>query len=257
MRRSLVAFAVGALAGCGFLVDTGGLAGEGAAQDAGAEGARVVEPALDASAPLEASTQRFCDRAPHAFCADFEGAVFRDGWTSDSQELGGALSLVNPTPAHPTQALLAKMPRRETAKGSAALRKTFDIPWRRVVMNFDVYVERPLFLTGDRNAGLVCFAFYAGSQLGGLCVSVAGDYVAFGVDKPPLRYDTWLHATFDVDPIGKLARAEIDGVVFQSHFSPPATGEAQRMEIELGVLGYNVPAPAFAVTYDDITIDLP
>lgn len=256
MRRSLAGFAVGALAGCGFLVDTGGLAGEGAAQDAGSD-ARTVEPATDAAAPPDAAAGRFCDRAPHAFCADFDGDALREGWTSDSEEVGGTLSLVNPTATHPSRALLAKMPRRETAKGYASLGKTLDIAWRRVVMSFDVYVERPAFLAGDSNAGLICFAFYAGSEADGTCMSVASEYVGFGVDKPPLRYDSWLHATFDVDPIAKIARAEVDGVVFEGPVSVPASGGAQRIEIQLGVLGYNVPAPAFAATYDDITIDLP
>ena len=124
-------------------------------------------------------------------------------------------------------------------------------------MDFDVFLEQPAFMAADSNAGLFCAGFYAGTNEDGTCMSVAPTYTIFTGNGPAFPTERWVHVRYDVDPQAKVGAMEVNGAPFaKGPFTLPAGSGAPRMLVQVGVLGYNVPAPAFSATFDNVTIEL-
>lgn len=256
MVRSVVVAGCFGVSACVLLTDTSGLST--GAIGTGAEPSDAAPSGADGGGgEASAANVRFCERAAHTFCADFDRpSLLEEGWTTAAVTSGELLP--SPRPLSPPGALLVKLPRRDTRQLQQIVVKDFVRPWQRVIVEHDLFLEAPDFLSGDSTAGLFCADFFAGDVLeGGLCVGRGRDLTAATIDGPPFAANEWIHARYDIDPSTKSAMVKIGDVVLTPTFDlSNGTGEP-RISVMFGVLGYNVPSPAFAVHLDNITIDLP
>ena len=272
---------VAAVGGCSLLTDLGDLAG-GPASDAGAD-ATTLDGATDAAAEAapvpDADADAGADAAPdadagtdafvapgfcathpgHAFCLDFDDGGLPGDWTQ-SVSLG-SVTWTTGTTLSPPGALRSTVPRRPTNKEYAELRKRVSDGLRRVVVEFDFYVEPPMWQAGDINAGVFDIGLYSSTLNTGVATSVGEQYVTIGNPGTPLsgtklRFGTWLHAKYDLDPAGTFD-ATLDGAPFHQTVAALDAGTSPSTHVILGVDGYNAPAPEFIVYYDNILVDLP
>src|SRR5262249_1097196 len=98
-------------------------------------------PGLNGSA-RDVAVPRFCASSLHAFCADFDGPGLKDGWSESTEELGGALAAIEGAHGSSSRSLVATLARREAETGRVQLRKVLETPWRKVVVAFDLFVEK-------------------------------------------------------------------------------------------------------------------
>ena len=265
-RRGMVARAwlidaFGLLTSCAFFLDTGSLSG--GARPAGDAGPDAPAPTMDAGAPLDADVDadaaplpRFCARAPHTFCADFDGSTLDEGFTDKQEELGGALSRVTWPGLDGSQSLLATMPRRATAKGYASISVRSGGAWRRQHVEADLYVEPPAFEAGDSNFGIFCVGYYLGATEDGACISVGANYFTLAKDSStPFPTGRWVHAVMDFDPGARRVTGKVDTIELDGTFGTPTSGGAPSSVFQIGVLGYNAPSPEARVHIDNFTVD--
>ena len=143
----------------------------------------------------------------------------------------------------------------------ATISKAFSV-WRRIVVDVDVYLVQPAWQRSDVNSGIFTMGLYSDATTDGVAMSVGAGYVTFGVpggkssNGAPFPVDQWVHLHVDLDPAGTFS-AIVGTEAFQQTF-PALDGTSNpRMFVNIGVSGYNKPAPAFDVSYDNLTIDLP
>lgn len=206
----------------------------------------------------DASTERFCLVAPHAFCADFDNGGLREGWTGEQIDPPGSLSLSTTRSTSPPTAFVAMMPRRPTKLARAALQKTFPGPFRRMVVEFDTYLDPPDWASdgSDINGSLIDITFSSNTNSKALYIIVGKDYSRVGSEtRSPLPTGTWLHVTMDVDPTNEV-NVVVGTEHYRSAFAAPSAGALETL-ISLGVIGFNAPAPLFQVYYDNVSVDFP
>jgi hypothetical protein len=152
---------------------------------------------------------------------------------------------------------LVKLPERttQTGKFSQVVGKQFMRSWQRIVVEHELYLESPTFRDGDSTTGHICIGFNSNDLNGGICAGRGPGLTAVGVDGPPFPVDTWIHCRYDVDPATKQATIDLGPVHLVTPFDLTPPNGDQRVTVSLGVLGYNVPAPAFAAHFDNVTID--
>ncbi len=259
VARAWLIGAFGLLPSCAFFLDTGSLSGGARpAGDAGQD-AQVT----DAGAPLDAAADadaaplpRFCARAPHAFCADFEGATADEGFSEKAEELGGALTLTSWPGLDGSRSLLATMPRRATAKGYTSLTARLDGAWRRQRVEADLFIEAPTFEAGDVNFGIFCSGYYLGATEDGACISIGAAYFTFAKDGAALFPTArWVHIAMDFDPSAGHVTGKVDTVEIDGAFTTPTSGGSPSTVFQIGVLGYNAPSPEARVHVDNFTVD--
>ncbi len=92
----------------------------------------------------------------HAFCADFEGADPFGAWTQRLVDFGTTGEVSTTRARSPSHSFFAMLPPRaaSTPDVGAVLEKRFPGPWRRIVVELDVYEEQPAWSAGDVNAAL-------------------------------------------------------------------------------------------------------
>jgi hypothetical protein len=251
-----IAFALG---GCLFYPDIGELSGSGSPTVDGG-----VDAPGDSPSPADAKADagRFCTSAPHAFCADFDQGALADGWDDTYQDFNSTLVLSTKRALSAPGSASITMPRRESGASAAyaTLIKRFT-GWKRIVIDFDAYIEAPTFLSGDVNSGMLTIESYSEpNQNVGIAVSVGEVYTTVGnpgtaSNGAPLSWDRWFHVHFDVTPT-KSFSAVIDGQAFAGTWSA-TMGTDPKTIIGIGVAGYNKPAPEFRFYYDNVTIDFP
>jgi hypothetical protein len=256
--------------GCSLTTDLSGFSGQEPPQvsspesgsDASADGTiPTPEGGADAT-PADAAT-RFCIPGAHAFCDDFDVGAPLATWEGKAVDSKGTVSVSTQRAKSAPGALLTTMARRAASDPyalSAAFKKFPGA--RRIVVEFDMFLETPSFVDGDINAGIVSI-YISSSTVGNaqIALSVGKGYTTFGnpgapVNGDPLTGDTWLHARFDFDPSGKVT-GSIGSVTWQQTFPAYVVGTNPETRLDLGVNGYNQPAPEFRVFYDNVTIDFP
>ena len=266
--RSVFTFSCAVLAatGCTLLVSTENLAGTGEPTEAGAvDGSSAgadaeagrIEP--DASPPArDAEAGSPCTGSVHAFCDDFDRASPpATGWTFGRVDPGSELSLREDRSRSAPKALFARNARRPASAGVATyatVNKNILGPWRRFVAEFDMYLVAPMWMAGDINAGVVCFGFRSSSDGKEACVSInEASITAGGVTGPAFPLDAWVHVTLDVSPAGGSVTIGAASTAFV--FAPGTPSGETSAYIEIGILGYNQPAPEYQAYYDNLTFD--
>ena len=108
----------------------------------------------------------FCAGTMHAFCADFEDADPFAAWTQKYVDLGttGTLSTTHAT--SPSHSFFATTPARaaSTPNVGAVLEQRFSRPWRRIVVELDIYEDQPAWTAGDVNAGILSVETQSGTN---------------------------------------------------------------------------------------------
>jgi hypothetical protein len=256
-----------ALGACSLLTDLSGYSEDaGAPADAStdADGGTTAPPdgatGTDAAATPDAA--RFCVPNAHTFCADFEDGDVMTGWSRNEIAPEGSLSASTARFVSPSHALLTTMDRRaaDAPPAYAQLTKTFD-GWHKVAIDLDLFVEPPAWQLGDVNSGFFVVFFYADGVEFGVAMSLGELYITFGTpassspqDNKPLPFGSWVHLHAVVSP--SALDATVGSVPFTSSWSPPAAAANARMSVQLGIAGYNRPAPAFRAFYDNVTVDI-
>jgi hypothetical protein len=92
--------------------------------------------------------------------------------------------------------------------------KFFEGPWRRVVLDFEVYVPHPSFAAGDVNFGVLGITFRSAGAVQDTALSVSAGGTAVGATSagtylgtkngPALPWDMWVHVHADVTPGGPI-----------------------------------------------------
>jgi hypothetical protein len=203
----------------------------------------------------------FCRGNEHAFCADFDEGALLDGWSSATRADAGDLALSTAQAKSRPLSLLSTILRRSSDGEQSMLNKTFPGPFRRTIVEFDMYFEQADWAADDVNAAL--FSFYFSSKTGGKDVYLiaAKDYSNFGrvgnaANGAALTTNTWIHAKFDLDP-GSQFVADVAGQHYQVTPTPFTAGDQPEMTLSLGVNGFNTPAPTLTAYYDNVTVDFP
>lgn len=258
MRHVLVPLAMGPFVACLYYPDVGDLSGSGSSTiDAAA--ADAPKDSLASSDAADAG--RFCLTGAHAFCADFDDGSVSAGWSDLQLDFGGTITPSTTRFVSPSFSAAVKMPRRAVSDpiSYVTMNKLFS-GWAHIVVDFDVYIEAPSWITGDVNSGIVSLFFYSDGLDKGISVSCGKDYTTIGTPAGQLNggampSDRWFHVHFDVDP-SKGTKATIDGQAYNDAWSAsPSANPTTR--IAVGVSGYNQPAPEFRINYDNVTVDFP
>lgn len=218
--------------------------------ESGTDGARP-----DASGP-------FCVPGAHAFCEDFDTITSVPTWDGRSLDAKGAISLSTLRAMSPPRSFLSTMERRSGADpyAQATIHKSF-AGWRRVIVELDIFVEAPAFAPGDINSGILSMFLASSSGTAGFALSIGDGYTTLGIPEkfvggPSLLYDAWRHARFDIDPAGTVS-GSIGQVTWNGTFPAATAGGDPATIVEIGVNGYNQPAPPYRVFYDNLTVDFP
>lgn len=253
-----------ALGACSLFVDTSGfatgdvivLSEAGAAEAASAVDVDGGASGGDATTTGEAGASP-CGTA-HAFCADFEGPKYQAGWDSIDDDVPGGILDTGVGAFESGKGLRAFLPRRDAVKGYATLGKHIQTPLRRVVVDFDMKLDAVLTQPSDNTVGLICVALYAGSTQGGVCLGVGPGFSPFGVTNgPTLDTGRWVHGHVELDPASQTATALVGGKSYSSTWTRPTGTGTQQVFVQLGALGYNLPAPAVGVAFDNVVVDFP
>jgi hypothetical protein len=204
------------LAACSLVTNFGDLA-SGGPVDAGAGGTDAATDApADAVVPedapadglVESAPAPFCSGRSHAFCADFDEGSLLDGWTRMQVD---PLGTIEPSTLHfvsPKTSFHSFLPRRAAGdKEDAVLVKDLPGAWKHTLFDFDMFLARPDFQTGDINAAFLQLTF-AGSGTG----SGQTFYIPIGdgysqvtgpgmiIQLSEAHYDELVHFHLDVRP---------------------------------------------------------
>lgn len=213
IRAKIVAAAVPVafFFGCSLTTDFTGLAGPSPATTPQGGTYEGGVGALDAGADaLVEATTRFCVAGVHAFCDDFDLGAPLASWDRQYVDPKGALSVSTLRAKSAPGSLLSTRARRAALDPRAQATVDKQFPGvRRIIVEFDVFLETPVFASGDINSGIVGILFNSTGSKAPLALSAGKTYTALGipgtsVTGAPLTGDTWLHARFDFDPAGTV-----------------------------------------------------
>jgi hypothetical protein len=221
--------------------------------------------------PLLVDAGRFCERDAHTFCADFDDKDAGGAWTTVSAPDPGTLDLAEPRSRSAPHAARAQDPRRAAGVyRHVSLLKNLPHVWTRTVVEFDVFVASLLAAEGDSTAGLVALNFKSQdkTKYQGVAFSLAAPLSAFGVlsaladggpwvtatNLPAIAFDRWIHLTLDVTPGGAVT-VHAGDVTATLMLPALAAGPQPSVELEVGIIGFNAPAPAFDLSVDNVTVD--
>jgi hypothetical protein len=234
-------------------------------EDYQSNGTDASTDVVTVDAPIDvnkADSGSFCGASTHAFCSDFELPNVNDGWSSKQTTSSGTVSLSTDLSTSPSHSMLAVMPRRaaNAPAAYALLRQDFAV-WHRIVVEFDFFARAPAWQTNDVNSGVFVLFYYSSATPGeGLSLSMGQGYTTLSAPNnmqlsgATLPTEAWQHARIDMDPIGKVD-ATFGTVHFTGAFPPIPTGTSPKMSLQLGISGYNQPAPEFRIYYDNVTVD--
>lgn len=274
MRRSLIlvgAFAVTAAACFPSLegLSSGGTSGDASIDfDASATDASIDQVVPPDGAPVGADgpTNTFCIPGAHAFCDDFEGGPLLSNWDAVTIDLGGKVELSTTRAFAGKRSLFTTLPRRGNVDTyyAATVRRSRSGKWSRAIINMEVWVEPVVWQAGDVNSGVLAVAFESNGPSKGIALSLDRTGTTLGVDDetlpqgPVFPEGRWVHVMLDIDPSSSV-ELKVDGTTHakKNLAAPWMAGGSPSLRLELGVNGYNDPAPEYAFYYDNVTVDLP
>jgi hypothetical protein len=242
----------------------GGPTADGAGPGDGGDGGGSTEGGTTSEAGAEGGTSP-CSQ-PHTLCADFDVGAYDKGWKRQTITGGGTLAL-DDRALSPPHSLRATQPRRQAGASGTVSELNVNVggAWRRVVVEADLFLTTPAWQADDVNFALIHIGLYSAQNSGTvLFVTPGGCFGTIEHLSEPARnvlldavpYDRWVHVVVDFDPGGTI-HYQIDGKSFDRTFAAVTFGPAPAMEVDLGVLDYNSPAPAIDLRWDNVTIDLP
>ncbi|MFO0667124.1 MAG: hypothetical protein U0174_24440 [Polyangiaceae bacterium] len=249
-----------ALSGCGLFPDLTHLSG-------GSPGADGGPPDFDA--PFDSATVGDVNgrpgspcSTPHDFCDDFDSSDNPIAkWTDQTVDAKGSINTTANAQSSP-RAVEMHMARRsaDNPDAYAIISKRFD-GWRPMRVEYDMFLKQPSWQPDDVNAGFFHVDFVGTSPTTrDITISVGSNYKSVGgsVQVPghsPLPTDTWVHFRFDIDPLKGRVAALVGNDEVTGTWSAFAVPSSASTVVSIGVLGYNEPAPAFDVIYDNVTVD--
>ena len=218
--------------------------------------------AKDAAPSLDGGFR--CQPGAALFCDDFEAGELLETWTFRQTQFGGKAEHSTGKAQSGSRSLFASLPRRGNLNTNyaASVSKRMPGAWRHVKVNLDVWLDPVSWQAGDINSGILAFAYNSDTQSHGIALSIDKDSTTLGVgqdSRPPgadFPEGKWVHLTLDADPESAV-ELRMDGVVIgQGTANGWAAGANPDMTLQLGVLGYNDPAPEYAVYYDNVVVEL-
>jgi hypothetical protein len=256
--------------GCSFVVSTSGLSGGSASVQRDPDAASFTDaPATrtgtDDGGPDAADGRPFCATSSHAACLDFDEEVEAgtNGW-APWEGTGPLVRVVDRFKSAPASLELS-LPALPSGSSStyATIVKTFAGPWRRVVVEFDIYLDPPAWAPGDSAAGFLCIGYKSSSGNPGIRSSFnQGETVAevpSGYTPPgkPLPTGDWVHVKADLDPAGSFTESIGNDITLTRSFAPVTAGANPSLVVDVGFNDYNTPLPAFTAWIDNVTVDFP
>ena len=182
------------------------------------------------------------------------------GWTRQGVDAKAAIELSTAHYTSPTSSFHASIARRAASDlENAFLGKDLTGPWKRLVVAFDVRIERPAWQSGDSNAAFVAVFFDGTGPTNQLYFPVGDGYAQLtgpGIDIPidPTPLDRFFRVRLDIEP-GVGVSVEVNGKKYQAKLSAFVGGPGLKTVVNLGITGYNAPVPAFSALYDNVVID--
>jgi hypothetical protein len=220
----------------------------------------------DAVAGADAGGDRFCAGSKHSFCADFDdptpdGGLLTGGWDQVQKARGGLVEISTEHPRSGARSLKATMPRETTTGAIAALARIFP-GWRHVVLDFDLYIEKPSWQVDDVNIGIATVGFYSTSGQQEMDLAFAQQYSAYALgtagqdqNRPALPSDVWIHAHFDVQA-GGSATARVGTLDYAVTGSSVSPGGSPSTYVFMGLSGFNAPSPDVVAYFDNVVVDV-
>lgn len=236
----------------------------GALQDAFTDGAVESSSGSDAAAPADVSVTAPC-AGGHAFCVDFDQStdVLGGAWDAQRVDTNGQATVSSARALSLPNALELRMDRRSSTAPDAyaVVEKTFGGKLRRMLLEYDMYFEPTTWQAGDINSGFLVISFAGTNQ--DVTFSIGEDY--FGMQSPggtssgngAFPFGEWVHVRVDVDPVGGRLSASIGKGQLTKTWQGRSPDSGTGMFLSLGISGYNKPAPAFHVFYDNVVVDFP
>lgn len=204
-----------------------------------------------------------CTDGAHSLCVDFEDPSALADFQSDVGDVGSiAVSTGRATSG--THALRAELPRHATsdpAQHVVVRYRDIPHPWTHLTAEFSMFIEDTAWEGGDVNLALALVQMKSqgadydaflwiqptSSQLGATSTGYRGG--------PPIPTNEWMRVRLEMDPQGRVkgrfGATQLEDVVFTAS----APGDQPSLVVGLGLFGFNHPAPAVVVYYDDLTID--
>jgi len=259
-----------ALAACSLVTNFDDLASGGAAgADAGGGADATTDVGVDAAVAPDGSGEAGADSAAppfcsgtHAFCADFDEGSLLDGWTTKQVDALGMIEQSGVRYVSPGASFHSFLPRRAAGDiENAVLVKYLPGVWKRTVVDFEFFLERPDFQASDINAAFLQITFAGNGSGSGqtLYFTIGEGYSHISmpgalIEAGEARYDGFVHVHLDIQP-GTALSATLDGKTYQGTPSAISGGPGTRTELYFGITGYNAPVPAFSAYYDNIVVD--
>ncbi len=268
LRGASVVGALGAVGACTVVTDvdrlTRGLPAraDAAVVDAGLDGAGAGD-ALDDGPPVEAS-RPFCEGSNAAFCADFDGIDPFVGVTEQHPEPFGELLPSTIRAVSSPRSLRASLPRREAVGQEPAVYLSRLLPgaWRRIVFTADVFFEGPAWQPGDSNSAIVWLECWSATNYSAVYFFVSVDHTGVGrypenATGPVLPADRWINVGVDFDPVASTVAARIGDATYGRALSTVTSGANPNCQARFGINSFNDPIPAFAIHFDNVTVEQP
>lgn len=226
----------------------------------------------DASAPEAGDAGSLGDAAHgecgHAFCADFDGVEPLAAWSRRAPAPNGTIEVTTSRFASSPASLHVSKPRAD-AKVESVIGKSFDGPWRRVVLDLDVYVPQPAFAPDDNFSSFVGVSFFSGTTRQGVSFSYGASATTLGAwdasgylggkGGPAMAFGAWTHLHLDVTPGGAVSGtlgSGADRATYAWTLPSQAAGAQPSVEVAAGILGFNSPLPDLDVYVDNVVVDL-
>ena len=207
--------------------------------------------------------------AMHAFCADFDENPYNAGFSKINMTGTGvvgpdSLSLSPPTSLHATT---TRKPADAPGNWLFDLEKDFNLSWRRVVFQGDLYFVKPDWQKGDINIGLVAVYMFSDTGNTGSVFFQSQTSATGSIENPTsnatvyatvpsFSYSTWTHIIIDFDPAGHL-HYNVGGNTFDKDFAAITGGGSQSLQVQVGALSYNQPIPGMDIRWDNVFVDFP
>lgn len=207
-----------------------------------------------------------CAAGTHELCADFDDGGVSAAWNqAGSQHPAGTLSQSTEHATSSPHSL--SVTQMAQSGGAGEIRNCVESNilgnFTRAIVELDVWIDPPAWQSGDRDKGLVVLDMYSDSNRYGtvLFVDQAGTFSSLEGpspeyhDVPPIPPGAWVHVKLDYKLSGTLD-VDIGGAKVQHTFAAATLGNNPRVALAVGLHGFNWPAPAFSVYYDNVVLDL-
>ena len=207
----------------------------------------------------------------HAFCDDFEVGELTDRWSARDVDTGGRVEPSLTRAAAGARSLSVYLPAQpgDGVYRTASVRKTFELPWRHALIDFDMWLEPVALNPGDQGSGLFTWYYRStgpgGAVQKGVYFTVFATRTFIGVTddpapgtQPKFPENRWVHVHLDVDPSSFVA-VTVDGIQWlKTEIAGKWNSSAKpEMVFAVGVIGYapTGSSPAYTVYYDNAVVD--